>query len=68
MSVTPALSNTIVGKWQKRISTMLHLDIKDSEFIHLTLEQFALELATGLDRHSNLMEDPGDVNDYKGGK
>lgn len=44
MSPTPPLSNGMIGRTQHRISTMLHLDRKDSEFIHHELELFTMDL------------------------
>ena len=70
MSATPALSNGLIGRTQERISTMLYLDTKDSQFIHTTLEVFALELLREYDSYreevrerSNAFQqyhDPGD--------
>ena len=44
MTATPALSNDIFGKYQKKISDAYYLDHKDSEYILVELKAFAAEL------------------------
>lgn len=68
MTATPALSNDIFGKYQKRISDHLYLDNKQSEGIHIELQKFAAELLSGrevgravpLNHLSATNSDPGD--------
>lgn len=67
MSATPALSNGMIGRVQKRISDGLYLDWKDSEFIHRELEIFAMDLMKEWEASNKLgpiayitLDDPGD--------
>ena len=68
MTATPALSNDIFGRYQKKISDAFYLDHKESEYIHSELRAFALEvLATSTNweyytKHFATDSDPGDEN------
>ena len=44
MRATPALTNDIFGKYQKKISDDLYLDHKESEGVLVELKAFAAEL------------------------
>jgi len=44
MTATPALTNDIFGKYQKKISDDLYLDRKESEGVLVELKAFAAEL------------------------
>ena len=44
MTATPALSNDLAGKYQKKISDDLYLDRKESEGVLIELRAFAAEL------------------------
>lgn len=44
MTATPALSNDIFGRYQKKISDAYYLDHKESEYILVELKAFAAEL------------------------
>lgn len=49
MTATPALSNDLAGKYQKKISDDLYLDRKESEGVLVELQKFAMELLSGND-------------------
>ncbi len=68
MSITPQLSDGLVGKFTKKISDSLYLDVKDTWGIHRTLEVFALELMRDWEDHKQghsiiTEHDPGDESD-----
>lgn len=63
MTATPALTNDIFGKYQKKIGDHLQLDRKQSEGLHTELKAFAAELLN--QHHPNyygiiVNSDPGD--------
>lgn len=67
MTATPALSNDIFGKYQKKISDDLYLDRKESEGVLLELRAFAVELLGMYNSGYYFNEvitnsDPGDEN------
>lgn len=68
MTITPALSNGIVGRVQAKISQMLYLDRKDSEFIHHELELFALDLMKIWEQANEPQQDmdPADTQGHRG--
>jgi hypothetical protein len=65
VTATPALTNDIFGKYQKKISDALYLDLKESEYILRELQTFALELGSVMDRSVGYAtdHDPGDENE-----
>lgn len=69
MTATPALASGLAGQYQKKISDMLYLDRKDSEFVLLALEQYAWALMDEWESNKNITwdslqeipgNDPGD--------
>lgn len=70
MTATPALSNDIFGKYQKKISDDLYLDRNQSEGVLAQLRAFALELSSIMSIRNSLYHeypehyltnsDPGD--------
>ena len=70
MTATPALSNDIFGKYQKKISDDLYLDRNQSEGVLVQLRAFALELSSIMSIRNSLYHeypehyiansDPGD--------
>ena len=70
MTATPALSNDIFGKYQKKISDDLYLDRNQSEGVLVQLRAFALELSSIMSirnslyheypEHYTTNSDPGD--------
>lgn len=73
MTATPALSNDLAGKYQKKISDDLYLDRKESEGVLIELRAFAAELLAQFHHQQHLEHygefdsvitdsDPGDEN------
>lgn len=72
MTATPALTNDIFGKYQKKISDALYLDHRESEGVLDELRAFALELSSIMSIRNSLYNeyphhystnvDPGDEN------
>lgn len=71
MTATPALSNDLAGKYQKKISDDLYLDRKESEGVLIELRAFAAELLAEaqildrdyINRYTVITNsDPGDEN------
>jgi len=64
MTATPALSNDIFGRYQKKISDAYYLDHKDSEYILRELKAFAAELLNLYHSgHYSTNSDPGDEHE-----
>lgn len=68
MTATPALSNDLAGKYQKKISDDLYLDRKESEGVLTELRAFAAELLNQYHQSYYGMitnSDPGDENESR---